>query len=356
MPVAGFTRFRKHQFVRQAARGTPDAATRAYAFRGTPSVNLNWTDPDVDTGSLDPTQAPFRTANELTADLSSPALPYNDLPLILSGFFGGGVDPTGGGTAQTWTHAPASTTVDDIDYFTYEFGDDVLTDWYQFTDGIAEGFEISGPEGLGALTASANWRFGDVASTGSTDSPVTGTVPTPGLDVESNPAYIYLKDAGVYIADTVGGLGAGQVTDALHSFTLRGTTDIDQKRFANATQSFAVSEFARATRMLEYEAVFAKTADTVGTGSESDHWMSDTAVDRYLRMIFTSLVVAQTVSTFYSWTFTMPLRYYTREEGESGGNTTVTLNGHAFYDGTNPVFNSILVNTLTAADFGPAGS
>lgn len=353
MPVQGFTRFRKHQFGRQVAVNYPVEAARAYAFQGTPDVVLNWTDQEVDTGSLDPTAAPYRTAPDLTANLTSPALAYNDVPLILSGFFGGSVSPTGGGTAKTWVYQPASTTVDEIDYFTYEFGDDVLEDWYQLSDGIVSDFEISGPAGLGPLTASANWLFGEVASTGSTDSPVTGTVPTPGLDVATDDAIIYLKDAGIYIADSTGGLGAGQVTDALESFTLRGSGDIDVKRWANATQSWRASALARATRMIEYEAVLAKTADTVGVGSESDKWMSDTAINRYLRMTFTSLVLAQSASTYHSWTFTLPLRYYTRTEGAEGGNTNIVLTGHAFYDGSAPVFDSTVVNKLTAPELDP---
>jgi len=60
----------------------------------------------------------------------------------------------------------------------------------------------------------------------------------------------------------------------------------------------------------------------------------------------------------------MPMRYYTRAEGEIGGNTTVVLTGHAFYNpnepgsGTNavPVFESTIVNTLAEVDLGVAGS
>jgi hypothetical protein len=68
--------------------------------------------------------------------------------------------------------------------------------------------------------------------------------------------------------------------------------------------------------------------------------------------------VAQTVSTFYSWTVTMPMRYYTRTEGESGQNSTIILTGHAFYDpdDLDGVFESVIVNTLTEAELGDAGS
>jgi hypothetical protein len=351
VPIAGFTRLRKHQFGRQQVLGTKVAATRAYPFSGTPDVDLGWIDPEVDAGSRDPVPAPYRGASELTAGLDLPTLNYNDLTLLLCAFFGGNVSPTGGGTAKTWTHEPASATIDDLDPFTYEFGDDVLTDWYQFGDSILESFEITGPEGLGALSASSSWRLGSVASTGSTDSPVSGTVPTAGLTVATSDVPIFLKDGAIYIASTTGGLGAGQVTGALHTFAFRASQEIDLKRFADGLQTFDVSDYGPGARSLELELTFAKTADTVGTGSESDAWMSDTAVNRFIRLIFTSTAEAQG-GTPYSWTVTMPMRYYTREEGEIGQNSVVVLTARAFYDATAGVLDSILVNTLTEAALG----
>lgn len=357
MPVQGLVRLRKHQLGRQAAHGTKVAATRRYPFKGVPDVNLNWTDPEVDLGSLDPVAAPRREAPELTFPLDIPQLAYNDLPLILSAFFGGGVEPTGGGTAKTWTFSPASETVDDPDKYTHEFGDDVLGDWYQFGDGIADSFELTA-ENKGVLTGSLAMRYGSVSSTGSTDSPVTGTVPTPDLTAEANPALVYLKDCSLYIADSVAGLAAGQILNALHAITVRGSGDIDEKRFANGTQEFDVDDYARATRVLEVEAVYAKTDDIVGTGSESDDWMSDQAVDRYIRLVFLSKVLAQSPSTYYGWTVTLPARYYTRQEGEQGGNSTVILLARAFYDADDlgGVFENVVVNTLTGAELGLVGS
>ena len=356
MPVQGLVRLRKHQFGRQSAFGTVVAATRAYPFKGTPDVELNWTDPDIDTGSIDPTAAPSRMAPTLGASLTDPQLSYNTVPLLLSGFFGAGVAPTGG-PAYVWAYAPASATVDDPDMLTYEFGDDVLTDWYQLGDGLLESFELTGPDGLGPITTSMTWRFGSVASTGSTDSPVTGTVPTAGLDVELTPALVYLKDMGIYIASSVAGLAAGQISDALHSFVLRFGGDVGEKRWANADQKFDVDAYVRETRSIELECTFAKTDDTVGTGSESDAWISDTAVDRYIQLTFTSTAIADGV-TPYSWTMTMPMRYYTRTEGEVGGNSVIVLTAHAFYDPTDlaGVFTSSVVNTLADADLGTIGT
>ena len=352
MPIAGFARLRKHQFARQPDFGTKVAATRAYPFSGTPSVELNWTDPEIDTGSRDPVAVPYRAAPDLTASLEAPALAYNDLPLMLCGFFGGGEVPTGG-PAFSWAHDPASTTVDEPDVFTYEFGDDVLTDWFQLGDGMLESLEFSGPDGLGPVTASMTWRFGSVASSGSTDSPDNPVVPTGALNVSTSDAIVYLKDAEIRIADAYAGLAAGKISDALHSFTLRLSQEVDQKRFANGTQSFDVQAYGPGARTIELECTFAKTADIVGIGSESDDWMSDEAVNRFVQLVFTSTTMANG-ATPYSWTFALPMRYYTRTEGEIGGNTTVVLTGHAFYDsaGLGGAFESVVVNTLAEATLG----
>lgn len=357
-PIQGFIRLRKHQLGRQQDFGTAVPATRAYPFSGTPSVVLNWTDPDVDTGSIDPVSPPYRAAPDLTAPLTDPALKYNNIPALMCAFFGGQVSPTGGGTAKTWNHDPASLTVDDPDLFTYEFGDDVLTDWFQLRDGILESLEITGPDGLGPLSTSMTWRFGDVASTGSTDSPVDGTVPTPGLAVATDDAIVYLKDCSLFISDSFYDVFSHQILRAFHAFALRFSHEVDQKRTADGTQSFALSGYGPGARTIELESTLAKTEDTVGVGSESDDWMADQAVNRYVGLRFISTVLAESPSTFYGWDIVFPMRYYTRTEGEIGQNSMVVLTGHAFYDPDEMegVFTSEVVNTLTEAELGIAGS
>lgn len=361
MPVQGLVRLRRHLFGRQAAFGTKVAATRAYPFTGVPDVELNWTDPEVDMGSIDPVAAPSRGAPTLGADLTDPQLNYNTVPALMSAFFGGQVSPTTSGAAYIWTHAPASATVDEPDLFSYEFGDDVLADWYQFGDGLLESLEITGPEGLGPVTTSMTWRFGSVSSTGSTDSPVTGSVPAPGLTIEANPALVYGKDLGIYIADTADDLqyGAAQILDALHTFVLRFGGDIGEKRYMNAAQTFDVDAYVRESRTIEFEATFAKTTDTVGLLSESDWWMSDQSVDRYVRLLFTSTTNASTGPDLpYQWDISFPMRYYTRTEGEVGGNSVIVLTGHAWYDAVDfgGVFNSEATTTLSEAVLGEIGS
>jgi hypothetical protein len=368
-PIQGFVRLRKHQFGRQADFNTKVPATRAYPFSGTPSNDLAWTDPEIDTGSRDPVAAPYHGAFELTADLTANALDYNSLPAMLAAFFGGDEVPTGGGTAQTWTWNPASTTVDELDPFTYEFGDDVLTDWFQLGDGILESVEFTGPEGLGVLTASMSWRFGSFAQTGSTDFPAVPSsgdpeVPTPGLNIDTNAAWVYLKDMGIYIGSDPGSIESFQIMDALHTFTLRLSQEVDLKRFANGDQSFDIDAYGPGARTIELECTFAKTEDTVGLSSESDAWMSEEAVNRYVLLRFVSKVLAESPSTYFAWDWLMPMRYYTREEGDIGGNTTVVLTGHAFYDPAGSgsgdhlggVVETTVINTLTEAELGLVGS
>ena len=352
MPIQGFVRLRKHQFGRQSAWGNAEPATRAYPFSGTPSVNLNWTDPEGDFGSLFPIAAPYRARPDLTAALTAAVVNYNDLPLMLAAAWGGDTTPTGAGTAKTWVWTPGALTPDDFDLFTYEFGDDVTDDWYQFTNGILTQLVFSTADTGGPVTASLQWLFSNMASTGSTDSPVDGTVPTADLTVDSAGIPVYAKDMSLFIDSTAGGIGGTQITDALHTFQQTITINVDQKSFINGSQSFEIDALGRASMLVETQLTFAKTSDTIGTGSESDAWMSDTAVDRFVRLSAESTAVAQsdTPDVPYSWVTDLPMRYYTREEGEQGGNTTIILTGRTFYEAATleHAYESTVVNTLAA--------
>ena len=108
---------------------------------------------------------------------------------------------------------------------------------------------------------------------------------------------------------------------------------------------------------VEVALTLAQTDDTVGTGSESDAWFSDDAVDRYLGLRFISTDIISG-ATPYSWAVTMPLRYYTREWGESAGNSVIILTGHAWYDPDDfdGFFKSVNVNGLHASQLGSAAS
>lgn len=348
--IQGQTRLRKHQFGRQSAWGNAEPATRAYPFDGVPSVNLNWTDPEGDFGSLFPIVAPFRGPEDLTASLNAPVVNYNDLPLMMSGMWGNDESPTGA-QAKTWVWTPSALSADDSDLYTYQFGDDVLTDWYQLTNGRLTQLQFSSADDGGPISATMAWLFSKMASTGSTDSPVDGTVPTPNLDVDPNGVIVYAKDMSLFIDSTPGNIGNTQIVDALHSFQMTITAEIDQKRFINGTQDFEASGWGVASFLVETQLTFAKTDDTVGTGSESDAWMSDSAVNRFVRLSAESTENADdSPVTPYSWVTDLPMRYYTREEGEIGGNSTVVLTGRTFLETAtlDHAFETTVVNTLAA--------
>ena len=240
MPIQGLVRLRKHQFGRQSAWGNAEPAQRAYPFSGVPSVNLNWTDPEGDFGSLFPIAAPYRGAADLTAALSVPVVNYNDLPLMFAAVFGNAETPTGSGTSKTWVWTPGALTPDDFDLFTYEFGDDVTDDWYQLLNGVLTQLQFASSDG-GPITASMQWLFSTANSTGSTDSPVDGTVPTPSLSVDSAGIPVYAKDMSLFIDSAAANIGNTQITGALHSFQQTITVEIDQKRFIDGTQKFEAS-------------------------------------------------------------------------------------------------------------------
>jgi hypothetical protein len=356
MPIlGGFTRFRKLQFGYQGSNfaahyGTAVAASRVMPWSGVPDINRNATYADVDTGSLHKTQVPYYVRGDFTLPTSG-ELTYDDMPVLWNGALKANNAPTGGGTAKTWTFQPASIgTPDPLGLFTVEQGDDVVVDWFQLTGGLIETLTISGPDNMGPLTHSATWRFGKAASTGATDYPVSGTVPTPALSVDATPSYIELGDGELFIDDAFGGIGTTKISDALHSFELTITNNYDLKAFANGSNTkYQIHAIGRGEQEISLALQFAKTAQTVGTGSEADDWFSSTAVKRFVELRFTRDEII-TGSTPYSMRIRMPLVYTTRTDGEIGGNTTVTLTGDALYDSDlGYAINSVVVNTLTSA-------
>jgi hypothetical protein len=360
MPVAipGLIALRRHLFGRQETFGTPYNASRAYPFNGVPDVNLNWTDVEGDFGSVDPIAPPYRAIPDLTANLTDNAVAYDDLPLMLASILGDDVSPTGGGTAKTWTFQPASLTQDDVDVFSYQFGDDVEEDWFLLFDGLTESVTFTFPRGLGPVTASMNWRFGSARYAGATESALQPeiTVPTVGLSIDSAAIPVYLGDAKLYINDSAATLGNTQISDALYGGSLTISRELDQKRFANGT-GFDLSGFSSGKRNIEFQMDFAKTEDIVGTGSESDAWFSATAVDRFVRLAFTSTTMV-TGATPYSWEIDMPLRYYTRADDAEGGNSVVQLTGHQFYQSATLgyAFKSVVINKLALSGLETATS
>ena len=69
MAIQGLRRFRKHQWGIQSSFSSNTAATVALPLRGAITVDPQLQFPDVDTGSLDPTLAPFAGAAAYAASL-----------------------------------------------------------------------------------------------------------------------------------------------------------------------------------------------------------------------------------------------------------------------------------------------
>lgn len=355
MPVAlaGFVKNRAHQFGLQGAFGTAVGAKRRYAMKGVPAPNPEWTDPDVDVGSVYVVAAPYRLAGSYPASLTLPILHYNDLPLIYALFYGGTTSGTGS-PAVTRFWNPSATTPDTVDVASYEFFDDTgSTDGFQFRDGILESYEITGT-GKGPLSATLNFQFGAFFGQGFTDFPASPTIPTL-LSFDPNEAIVYMADLFISLASNSYDLGyANRIADALHTFTLRGNKTIDRKEFANGDHQFDVDAWGTAAVTHELECTWAKTPDIIGTGSESDAWMSDTAVDRYAGITAETdpAKIAADTGVPYLWDVSLPMRYYTRTEGDMGGNATVVLTGHGFADLNHAIgpLSAEIVNTLADAD------
>jgi len=352
MPVAsgGFVRFRKRQWGYQGSNSsvivTPAVATRVLPWRGVPDVNLNYTYPDQDEGSLHKIAAPYQTANDITATISGP-LNHNDAPYLFSAGLVGGITPTGG-TAKSWAFQPPSLTASPLGKFTEEFGDDVTTDWWQLLGGSAESFTLTGDASMGPLQVSANMRYAQWKSTGSTDHPVSGTVPT-SLTIDSTPVPVFLGDCELFLDATSGGIGTTKITNALEGLALTVTNSIDVKRRANGSNTrFAANDLALGAQDITLALTFAKTAQTVGLLSENDLWFDDTPSKRYCELRFTNPTIITGV-TPYSLVIRGAYFYTTRGDGEQNNNTQITLTGTLGYDsGLGYAIRAVAVNTLAS--------
>jgi hypothetical protein len=350
VPIQGFVRFREHQWALQGSNtvtiGTPaNPATRAIPLSGVPTVNRNVTYDEVDEGSLDPIQNPYFGPLDITETLTG-RTNYDDLPWYLAVGLNG-ANPSGA-TAKTWTFQPASLTADAVVLVTEEFGDDVTTDWFQLFGGTAESVTFSG-ELTTPVEVNLSMRYAGFKQTGSTAYPVTGTVPTAALTVDSTPQRVFLDDAEIFINDTAGAIGTTKISDALASFELAINNTLDQKRYANGSNTrFQIAGYGRGEREITFTAQWHKQSTIVGTGSESDDWMAASPTKRFVELRFTSPEII-TGSTPYSWNIRGALVYTTREDTEINGNTTVTLTGRFQYDADlGYVLRSQVVNTLAS--------
>jgi hypothetical protein len=337
MAIQGFTRLRYSQIGKQTVIGTQVAATRRLPWRGIIDVNPNRTDPDVDVGSLDPAIIPYQMAKEVTWPPTG-LLVFDDLPYRLAAGLMGGITAVGGAAPYTWTYQVASLTADTFDYFTVETGDDTAaSDGIEGFGGVANTLEESMSEDLGPWAFSDGWLF--AGATLATDK-------TGGLTVDETPAFVFGADSVVYMDTVPGSIGITPIVDAVHAVTVRVNNNLDQKRFANGSNSrFQLSGYGRGPREIELVLTLAKTAATMAEAATLD---DDPVPQRFFDVKTISTEIAGGATPFqYSRRGCFTLR--DREEGELGGNATIILTYRAMYNATlGYAYRAQVINALAA--------
>ena len=319
MPIAGFTRFRRHLVGKQSSFSSNVPATRQLPYRGALVIDPARTLPDVDLGSLDPRIAPFNGATQYTGTWEGP-LAYNDAQIPWATTLKGGVTPTGGGAAKTWTFQAASLTADDFEYLTDYWGDDQTTDEQIFGSEVVNQLQLSFGEDLGAWQLNADL----LAARGR-----IGEGPTGGISIDSSPNWVYGADTEVFLDTVYTAIGTTKLTDAIHGLTLTVSNNLDQKRFANGSNTrFQLAGYGRGEREITLEFVLAKTTATIAEAATLD----DSPVpNRYIEVRTTSPEII-TGSTPFSQSIRLPMWLMSRSDGEIGGNSTITLTYRAFLD------------------------
>src|SRR5438552_1825090 len=80
----------------------------------------------------------------------------------------------------------------------------------------------------------------------------TGTL-TGSLSVDTSPVPLYGGDTYFFINDTAGAIGTTQLVSQIYGATLTLTNNLDQKRFANGSNSMrAIQGYGRGERVLDF--------------------------------------------------------------------------------------------------------
>lgn len=325
MPVQtmpGNVRFRAFQLGLQSVWGTPVARTRRMGWRFNPTVDPHWTTPDVDTGTLDPGIAPYRMAIDVTGQATGP-LAADEASILWALLLKGGVSPSGPtDSAYTWDFNAASTTSDDFELVTADWGDEVAADQFRYNDGVLEQLQLQFPQDLGPIQITADFRFASV------DYP---EAVTPALNVDRTPDWLYAADTQLTIDDAAGSIGITPLVDSMHDAQIQINNNVDVKRFANGSNAnFAVAGYGRGARTVQTTFTFAKSTQAL---AEVVHWLNEDAVQRYLELKTTSRSLIGATSTAQQ-----RLRFsgfwFTRSEQTVDSNTAAQLVCQHIYDPT----------------------
>jgi hypothetical protein len=335
LPIQGFTRFREHQVGSQTSISSNSAATRVLPYRGPIEVEPNREQPDVDEGSLDPILAPFAGAKEVTGTWEG-KLAFNDAPYLFAGLIKSGVTPTGA-TAKSWTFQAASLTADGVQLFSDQWGDDVTTDWINAGGGTIDSLEIGFDEDLGAWDVSADLVYANA---------LVGGAPTGGLTLDSSPTWVYGADTEVYLDTVYTSIGTTKLTDAIHGAQWTINNNLDQKRFANGSNTrFDLAGYGRGAREIELELRVAKTTATIAERATID---DDPIPERFIETKVTSPAII-TGSTPYSMSIRAPMHLISATDDEIGGNSIIVLTYRGYYEADlGYALRAAVVNTLAS--------
>lgn len=320
--IPGAVRLRRNQFGVQTVLNTKVAATRKVPWRGGIVVNQNWTDPDIDAGSLDPIAAPYPGPLEVTSTKTG-IVYYNDLPLRLNAGLIGGIAATTSGSAKLWDYQLASLTTDVFDIFTNETADDTeATDATIGIGGIIDTLEDTYPQDQGAVQINDNWIYStaQVGANG-TDSLNVDTAGVPELAIHTT----------VKMDSTAATIGTTLLTDTVHEVVVRVNNNIDRKRFMNGSNGAnQLGGYGRGPRVIELILTVAKTSAMV---TEANTILTSTKPNRFFD-IGTFSTTTASAGIPYSDRHRGAFRLFDKAETEINGNVAFVLTYHAYYDST----------------------
>lgn len=316
--MPGNVRFRALQLGDQTTFGTPVAATRRMPWRFTPTLDPHWTSPDVDTGTLDPAIAPYRMATDITGQAVGP-LAANDAQALWSGFLKATTPSGPVDSLYTWDYAPASTSADAFQLMTAEWGDET-TDVFRYSDAVVDQLQLSFPQDLGPIMATADLRFGDYLY------PHTFTA---GLSVDTNPTWLYAADTLLSINDLAGSIGLTPLVNSMHEASIQMQANIDVKRFSNGSNgNFKVAGYGRGARTMQSTFTLAKSTQAL---AEVVKWLNDNPQERFVQLETISRKTIG-VASHAAQRIRFAGYWFTRSEGAIGSNTTVQLVCNHVYD------------------------
>ncbi len=323
-PIVGAARLRAFQLGLESTFGTAVATTRRYPWAAVPTIDPHWTFPTGDSGTLDMAFAPYGTAQDLTLAISGQQLASNDAPTVLSAGLMGGLSFTGAGAAKTLTAQPASITQDVFDTYTCQWFDDAVNDAWQFTGGVIDTFSLDYPADLGPIQLGATWRFAQVST-------YPGTI-TAGLNVDTNPVYLYAADTDFYVNDTAGSIEITKLSNIANGATITVNNNLDLKRYANGSNTrFNIVNYGRGLRTTTLKLTGAKQTAWL---SEAAKWIAANPTERFFGIKTNSTVLAQGPSTYHTFDFRMPGYWLTRADQVVGSNTEFDLTAQGIYDST----------------------